>query len=59
MKTPNKHINTNLDIIFRELSGLSSTYTSAVKDPIDEKYMELIEDLRVFMKKVNIHDFVE
>eukprot|EP00347_Sterkiella_histriomuscorum_P020912 403335983 len=56
---PQKQRTSSLDKIYKELDDLTQAYTKGAKDPIEEKYKELIEDLRVFKQRVDIKKYVK
>ncbi|CDW81425.1 tpr repeat-containing protein [Stylonychia lemnae] len=56
---PGKNRSSSLDLVYKQLAEVTKTYTEGNNDPIDEKYKELLEDLRIFKQRVNIKEFVQ
>ena len=56
---PAKKRSSSLDLVYKQLAEVTRTYTEGFKDPIQEKYKELLEDLRVFKQRMNIKNYVK
>ena len=54
---PNLVADKALEEVFIEMINMQSTYCVGVKDPINESYDMLVEDLRAFDEKFSLEQF--